>query len=96
MAKLRIKVSGCIRSMKGAENFCAIRSYLATAGRHGIGWLEALTRAASGQRLDPPDRINPTGNKAPRTPTQTGTYPVTEELPSTAEMFRAEAQQTAA
>jgi hypothetical protein len=48
MSKLRIKVSGCMRSMTGAENFCAIRSYLATAARHGIGWLDALTRAAEG------------------------------------------------
>jgi transposase len=48
MSKLRIKVSGCMRSMTGAEAFCAIRSYLATAARHGIGWLDALTRAAAG------------------------------------------------
>jgi hypothetical protein len=48
MSKLRIKVSGCIRSMTGAENFCAIRSYLATAARHGIGWLDALVQAAEG------------------------------------------------
>ena len=48
MSKLRIKVSGCMRSMKGAEIFCAIRSYLATAARHGISWLDALTRAAAG------------------------------------------------
>jgi len=48
MSKLRIKVSGCMRSMHGAEAFCAIRSYLATATRHGIGWLDALTRAAQG------------------------------------------------
>jgi len=48
MGKLRIKVSGCMRSMHGAEAFCAIRSYLATATRHGIGWLDALTRAAEG------------------------------------------------
>ena len=48
MSKLRIKVSGCMRSMHGAEIFCAIRSYLATATRHGIGWLDALTRAARG------------------------------------------------
>ena len=34
--------------MHGAEVFCAIRSYLATAARHGIGWLDALTRAAKG------------------------------------------------
>ena len=33
MSKLRIKVSGCMRSMHGAETFCAIRSYLATATR---------------------------------------------------------------
>ena len=46
MSKLRIKVSGCMRSMTGAEVFCAIRSYLATAARHGIGALDALTQAA--------------------------------------------------
>ena len=46
MSKLRIKVSGCMRSMTGAETFCAIRSYLATAARHGISWLDALTQAA--------------------------------------------------
>jgi hypothetical protein len=48
MAKLRIKVSGCMRSAAGAEAFCAIRSYLATGGRHGINWLDALTRALDG------------------------------------------------
>ena len=48
MSKLRIKVSGCMRSMAGAEHFCAIRSYLATTAKHGIGMLDALTRAASG------------------------------------------------
>jgi transposase len=48
MGKLRIKVSGCMRSMAGAEVFCAIRSYLSTAAKHGIGKLDALTRAASG------------------------------------------------
>ena len=49
MSKLRIKISGCMRSMTGAEEFCAIRSYLATAARHGIGSLEALTCAFRGQ-----------------------------------------------
>jgi transposase len=48
MSKLRIKVSGCMRSMAGAETFCAIRSYLATVARHGISALDALTRAAQG------------------------------------------------
>jgi transposase len=45
MSKLRIKISGCMRSMAGAEEFCAIRSYLATAARHGTTGLDALTRA---------------------------------------------------
>jgi transposase len=49
MAKLRIKVSGCMRSMAGAEEFCAIRSYLATAARHGLGALEVLTLAFQGR-----------------------------------------------
>ena len=49
MSKLRIKVSGCMRSMHGAEAFCAIRSYLATAARHGTGALEALISAFQGR-----------------------------------------------
>lgn len=53
MGKLRIKVSGCMRSMAGAEAFCAIRSYLSTAAKHGIGKLDALTRAASGETWIP-------------------------------------------
>jgi transposase len=48
MSKLRIKISGCMRSMAGAGEFCAIRSYLATAARHGISALDALTRAFQG------------------------------------------------
>ena len=49
MSKLRIKISGCMRSMTGAQEFCAIRSYLATAARHGIGTLDALTSAFQGR-----------------------------------------------
>jgi len=49
MSKLRIKISGCMRSMAGAEEFCAIRSYLATAARHGTGTLEALIGAFQGR-----------------------------------------------
>jgi transposase len=49
MSKLRIKVSGCMRSMAGAEEFCAIRSCLATAARHGIPALDALTAAFQGR-----------------------------------------------
>jgi transposase len=49
MSKLRIKISGCMRSMAGAEEFCALRSYLATAARHGIGAFDALTTAFQGR-----------------------------------------------
>jgi len=49
MAELRIKVSGCLRSITGAEEFCAIRSYLHSATRHGISALDAITRALQGQ-----------------------------------------------
>jgi len=70
MSKLRIKISGCMRSMTGAEVFCAIRSYLATAARHGISALDALTRAFQGQPLDPRNRITPPGTKTPASPSQ--------------------------
>lgn len=48
MPKLRIKVSGSMRTMTGAEDFAAIRSYIATAARQGIDTLDALVQAAAG------------------------------------------------
>ena len=67
MSKLRIKVSGCMRSMAGAEAFCAIRSYLATATRHGIGWLDALTLAAAGTPWVPGTTSQARGTATART-----------------------------
>jgi transposase len=29
------KISGCLRTLTGAEQFCVIRSYLATTAKHG-------------------------------------------------------------
>jgi transposase len=54
MCKLRIKVSGSMRSLRGATEFCLIRSYLQTTRKHGIGWLDALTDAARGIPWMPP------------------------------------------
>lgn len=48
MCKLRIKVSGSMRSMRGAEEFTRIRSYLQTTKKHGIDWLQALTDVLRG------------------------------------------------
>ena len=51
MAKTRQKISGCMRTMTGAEHFCAIRSYTATARKHGINLFDTLTRLAQGKPL---------------------------------------------
>src|SRR5262249_47073036 len=42
MAKLKQKVSGCLRTLTGARQFCAIRSYLSTAAKHGLHFYDAL------------------------------------------------------
>jgi transposase len=49
MVKLRQKVSGCLRTLAGAEQFCTIRSYLATARKHGTRFYDALTMLAQGR-----------------------------------------------
>jgi len=49
MPKLRIKVSGCLRTLTGAREFAAIRSYTATATRNGQNMLTVLVQAAAGQ-----------------------------------------------
>jgi transposase len=49
MAKVRQKVSGCLRTMTGARQFCAIRSYLSTAAKHGLTFIDALVMLTAGQ-----------------------------------------------
>ncbi len=49
MIKLRQKVSGCLRTLTGAEHFCAIRSYLSTAAKQGARHLDALVQLAEGR-----------------------------------------------
>jgi transposase len=49
MIKLRQKISGCLRTLTGAKQFCAIRSYLSTAAKHGKHFFEALVMLAEGR-----------------------------------------------
>jgi transposase len=46
MLKLRQKVSGSMRTFQGARDFCDLRSYLATAVKHGVRFIDALTMLA--------------------------------------------------
>ena len=54
MVKLQQKISGCRRTLTGAEAFCAVRSYTATARKHGIPILDALHAAFTDQPWHPP------------------------------------------
>ena len=49
MIKLRQKVSGSLRTLTGAKQFCAIRSYLSTAAKHGKHFFEVLVTLAEGR-----------------------------------------------
>jgi hypothetical protein len=49
MIKLRQKVSGCLRTLTGAKQFCAIRSYLSTAAKNGKHFFEVLVILAEGR-----------------------------------------------
>lgn len=49
MVKLRQKVSGCLRTLTGAKQFCAIRSYLSTAAKHGQRLFDVLVMLVEGR-----------------------------------------------
>jgi hypothetical protein len=53
MPKLRVKVSGSLRTLQGAQDFAAIRTYTATLTRTGHNMFHALTQAATGTPLIP-------------------------------------------
>ena len=49
MVKLQQKISGCWRTLAGAEAFLALRSYLATARKQGRNPLAVLGQLFQGQ-----------------------------------------------
>ena len=52
MTKVQQKISGCFRSIEGAEAFCRIRSYLSTCKKNSIGAARALEILFSGKLPD--------------------------------------------
>lgn len=51
MPDVKQNISGCFRTVKGAENFCVIRSCPDTHRKQGYGMLAVLQRAFAGNRI---------------------------------------------
>lgn len=54
MAKLHRKISGCFQGDDSAQHFAAIRSYIATARKQGVGALDVIARLFRGDVWMPP------------------------------------------
>jgi transposase len=59
MVKLHDKISGCFRTLAGARAFCAVRSYIQTARKHGLAVLDVLVQLFKGQPWLPPRALSP-------------------------------------
>lgn len=57
MMKLKQKISGCFRSLVGAQQFCRIRSYISTLRKQGLPLLKALRQTFLGNPILP--RLQP-------------------------------------
>ena len=53
MVKVKQKVSGSFRTQKGADTFCAIRSYISTVRKQGGSVIDAMQQALDGQPFIP-------------------------------------------
>lgn len=53
MVKVKQKVSGAFRTTEGAETFCAIRSYISTARKHGLNAIDVIHDALLGRPFIP-------------------------------------------
>ena len=64
MIKLRLKISGCFRTLQGARQFARIRSYLSTARKQGCNMLQVISQAMIGHPFIPaqfPTKISTPG-----------------------------------
>ena len=53
MLKVRLKISGSFRTLKGAKMFARIRSYLSTTRKQGLNILDSITQSIIGQPFIP-------------------------------------------
>ena len=53
MMKVKQKISGCFRSLQGAEYFAKIRGYISTMRKQGIGILHAINMAMNKNPIIP-------------------------------------------
>jgi transposase len=54
MIKVKQKVSGCFRTIEGAERFLAVRSYISTIRKNGLQIFPAIVSALKGNPFMPP------------------------------------------
>ena len=53
MAKVKQKISGCFRTLHGADTFFTIRSYLATMHKQKANLFDCLASVFNGQTIQP-------------------------------------------
>jgi transposase len=53
MIKVRVKISGCFRTLEGARRHARSRSYISTVRKHGLPVLENLRRTLDGHPFLP-------------------------------------------
>lgn len=53
MAKVKQKISGCFRSLKGAQVFARVRGYVSTSRKHSLNVFDAIMMAVKGQPFMP-------------------------------------------
>ncbi len=53
MLKVKQKISGCFRTVKGAEEFCRLRIYVSTMRKQGRGVMETISSVYAGKTMMP-------------------------------------------